>query len=65
MTDAEKAKKYEEVLLKILTCYNYETPEKNAYLQWFKIKKERNESKNAFPDFIYELVDTTLGPRPR
>lgn len=64
MTELElKAQKYEEVLKKILSCYNYETPENNAYLQWSKEKTERRDfSKNGFPEFVFELVKSTLNP---
>lgn len=54
--------KYEKALKDILSCYNYETPENNAYLQWSKEKtKNRNYIRNAFPDFVFELVKATLG----
>lgn len=59
----QKAKKYEEALKAILSSYNYHTPEDNAYLKWVKEKTDRRVfTKNAFPDFVLELVKSTLNP---
>ena len=61
MSDSETLKKYEESLKRIESAYNYENPEKNAYLIWYQEKKDRGEkSGTSFPDFVWEVLKSTL-----
>jgi hypothetical protein len=52
-----EVKKYEELVEKIKSSYNYEEPSKNAYVCWFNTKKQLGHAQNlSFPNFIEELV---------
>lgn len=57
----EKALRYEEALKTILSCYNYEDTDKNAYLQWSKEKAQKKDFfRNSFPDFVLDTVRLAL-----
>lgn len=59
-SDSEIIQKYKEILMKIESAYNYDEPEKNAYLIWYQEKKQRGEKTGvSFPDFVWQIIKSS------